>query len=361
MGACRAGQGKAGHGSHPRVSLAACPLLACLPAACVACWCLHNRPPPALPTHPSPSCSAYIRSLPVVPVGCSTAFLFRLTKATQAAGSAGSSGSGGGGGGGGGEPASGALGKIEIRWRGSMGQMARLQTQQISLPPPQVRAAACRKAAVQGWRAPCLCPARWPVRARMPVRLPPPPHPCLPLVSPVPLPPPQVPCEVSLSLARLPARVAVGAPFQATLRLQSLVDRRVGPLKVAPAAGPCSPAAGSPSRPGRHNVSEQAEAPLHASIVAGGSPAVQRTASATSGGGAWHVAAAVAAGPVRLDGPQEVVVPELAPRQSVEVTLQLLALAAGQQALPALSLTGERDGRQYAVLAAVELFVDSCP
>lgn len=63
---------------------------------------------------------------------------------------------------------------------------------------------------------------------------------------------------------------------------------------------------------------------------------------------------------VCLDGPQDAFVAELAPRHVAEVRLQLLAMVAGQQALPAFSVASERDGKQYAVLAPVELFVESC-
>jgi hypothetical protein len=65
------------------------------------------------------------------------------------------------------------------------------------------------------------------------------------------------------------------------------------------------------------------------------------------------------AGAVRLDGLQAVLVPELGPLQEAEARLRLVALAAGQQALPPLAVVSERDGKQYSVLPPLELFVDS--
>lgn len=49
-------------------------------------------------------------------MGCGSNYLFRLTR-------------------GGDQPASSALGKLEIKWRGSLGEVGRLQTQQILGPP----------------------------------------------------------------------------------------------------------------------------------------------------------------------------------------------------------------------------------
>lgn len=54
----------------------------------------------------------------VLDVGCGSNYLFRLTR-----------------GGASDQPASSALGKLEIKWRGSLGEVGRLQTQQILGPP----------------------------------------------------------------------------------------------------------------------------------------------------------------------------------------------------------------------------------
>ena len=53
----------------------------------------------------------------VLDVGCGSNYLFRLTRR------------------GGGAAAGTALGKLEIKWRGSLGEVGRLQTQQILGPP----------------------------------------------------------------------------------------------------------------------------------------------------------------------------------------------------------------------------------
>ena len=143
--------------------------------------------------------------------------------------------------------------------------------------------------------------------------------------------------EVSLSLARLPRRVGVGLPFVATLRLESLGERHVGPLRVSTAADATRlsvPGGSSPSKP-------------------------PPPASLTRSPGTATAAAATAAATVLLDGAQEVEVAGLAPHATVEVPLRLLALEAGQQALPGLVLSSCRDGRLYATLPPAELFVES--
>ncbi|KAI7836638.1 hypothetical protein COHA_009523 [Chlorella ohadii] len=302
-------------------------------------------PPPAQTTGGSAAAQAgplstYIAALPVIPEGGSSAFLFRLTRpAGGAAGSprgrgpAGSptssgttaAGAAGAAAGAASDPPAGPLGRMEIKWRGPMGEVARLQTQQISLPPQPTR-------------------------------------------------------EASLALARLPPCAVLGEPFSAVLRVQSHVDRRLGPLKIAAAhegQGPGSTSS-SPSRPShsRRSGSSGAEAAASASressLHAGG--ALPRSASSASTPGA--AAGGAAAGPpplpgsppavlpplvgVCLDGAQAAIVDELGPRAAVEVRLQLRALSAGQLALPALALSNERDGRLYATLPPAELFVYSC-
>ena len=191
--------------------------------------------------------------------------------------------------------------------------------------------------------------------------------------------------EASLALARLPQRAVVGAAFAATLRVQSHVDRTIGPLKIAAAPeaqGPAS-AGSSPSRPAQQRRSASAsseaggasrESSLHAAQAAGGggasgssTPLPRSTSSASAAAAAVGAAAGPGSPPallpplegVCLDGAQAVLVDELPSRAAVEVRLQLRALSAGQLALPALALTNERDGRLYATLPPVELFVDS--
>ena len=56
----------------------------------------------------------------VLDIGCGSNYLFRLTRR---------------GGGAAAETAGSALGKLEIKWRGSLGEVGRLQTQQILGPP----------------------------------------------------------------------------------------------------------------------------------------------------------------------------------------------------------------------------------
>jgi hypothetical protein len=164
---------------------------------------------------------------------------------------------------------------------------------------------------------------------------------------------PQAPREVGLALARLPARVVVGTPFTATFKVQSHVDRCMGPLQLAAAAAEQASPGGSPARTpsGRQRSGDGA---------AGSAPALvgaSSSSSSTAGGAAGSMGAAAAA--VCLDGAESVIMAELAPRQAAEVQLRLLALAVGQQALPALALSNERDGRLYALLPPVDLFVDS--
>ncbi|PRW59506.1 trafficking particle complex subunit 13-like [Chlorella sorokiniana] len=119
--------------------------------------------------------SAYIAALPLIPEGGSSAFLFRLTRPPS--GVLGPTGAASGAGAARaaaaavallGDPPAGPLGRMEIKWRGPMGEVARLQTQQISLPPQPTR-------------------------------------------------------EASLALARLPPRAVLGEPFSAVLRA-ALVD-----------------------------------------------------------------------------------------------------------------------------------------
>ncbi|DBA72961.1 TPA: hypothetical protein ACH3X2_009909 [Trebouxia sp. C0005] len=63
---------------------------------------------------------SYIDQLQVLDVGCGSNYLFRLTRR--------------GGGAAADNPGT-ALGKLEIKWRGSLGEVGRLQTQQILAPP----------------------------------------------------------------------------------------------------------------------------------------------------------------------------------------------------------------------------------
>ena len=56
----------------------------------------------------------------VLDVGCGSNYLFKLTKRTSPAGV---------------DSSNSALGKLEIKWRGSLGEVGRLQTQQILSPP----------------------------------------------------------------------------------------------------------------------------------------------------------------------------------------------------------------------------------
>lgn len=170
----------------------------------------------------------------------------------------------------------------------------------------------------------------------------------------------------------------LGQSFVAVLRVQSHVDRRLGPLKIAVAPESPSSATSSPSRPSHSRrtgssgaeaaASASRESSLHAATAVGG--ALPRSASTASAAGG------AAAGPpplpgsplavlpplvgVCLDGAQAGLVDELGPKAAVEVRLQLRALSAGQLSLPALALSNERDGRLYATLPPAELFVDSC-
>lgn len=63
-------------------------------------------------------CNSHSSLWQVLDVGCGSNYLFRLTPRGAAD-----------------QPASSALGKLEIKWRGSLGEVGRLQTQQILGPP----------------------------------------------------------------------------------------------------------------------------------------------------------------------------------------------------------------------------------
>jgi hypothetical protein len=63
----------------------------------------------------------------VLDVGCGSNYLFRLTQR---------------GGGAAADSAGTALGKLEIKWRGSLGEVGRLQTQQILGPPAPTKVSA---------------------------------------------------------------------------------------------------------------------------------------------------------------------------------------------------------------------------
>lgn len=171
-------------------------------------------------------------------------------------------------------------------------------------------------------------------------------------------------------MARLPARVVVGVPFTATLRVRNLLDRPLGPLKLVAApqqGGAPSPASTPPRLRSSSGTGEGTPSSMRegSARAATSPPAAQRRLGSSTGASSapsspTAALAAVSAHAVCLDGVQEVPVGELAAQQEASVGLHLLALASGQQALPALALLGEPDGRQYASLAPAELFVDSC-
>jgi hypothetical protein len=131
---------------------------------------------------------AYADAVPLLPPeGGAKSFVFRLRRGEGQGEGAGESAAGGGAVA---DPGGGAaLGRVEIRWRGPMGDPARLQTQLISMPPS---------------------PAR----------------------------------DLRLSLGPLPPRVHVEQPFTAHVLIANASDRRLGPLKLSfTAAG----SAGAPS------------------------------------------------------------------------------------------------------------------
>ena len=63
-------------------------------------------------------CNSHLCLQQVLDVGCGSNYLFRLTRRRASD-----------------QPASSALGKLEIKWRGNLGEVGRLQTQQILGPP----------------------------------------------------------------------------------------------------------------------------------------------------------------------------------------------------------------------------------
>ena len=66
----------------------------------------------------SMQCNSHPCLRQVLDAGCGSNYLFRLTRTGASD-----------------QPASSALGKLEIKWRGSLGEVGRLQTQQILGPP----------------------------------------------------------------------------------------------------------------------------------------------------------------------------------------------------------------------------------
>lgn len=108
----------------------------------------------------------YIDQLQVLDIGCGSNYLFRLTRR---------------GGGAAAETAGSALGKLEIKWRGSLGEVGRLQTQQILGPPTPTK-------------------------------------------------------EVELEIVSMSNKIHVKRPFQTVVKLHSNVDRQLGPLTLTMAS-----------------------------------------------------------------------------------------------------------------------------
>ncbi|DBA85996.1 TPA: hypothetical protein ACH3X1_005531 [Trebouxia sp. C0004] len=110
---------------------------------------------------------SYIDQLQVLDVGCGSNYLFRLTRR---------------GGGAAADSAGTVLGKLEIKWRGSLGEVGRLQTQQILGPPAPTK-------------------------------------------------------EVEIKITSISEQIHLERPFQTVVKLQSHVDRQLGPLTLTMASG----------------------------------------------------------------------------------------------------------------------------
>ncbi|KAL3157424.1 hypothetical protein ABBQ32_011895 [Trebouxia sp. C0010 RCD-2024] len=211
---------------------------------------------------------SYIDQLQVLDVGCGSNYLFRLTRGGASA-----------------QPASSALGKLEIKWRGSLGEVGRLQTQQILGPP-------------------------------MPAK------------------------EVELKIVFVSDKVQLERPFQAVVKLQSNVDRQLGPLTLAMAPGvPQSTKAQPPTAQDRGMLQPSAMPRLTADTG--------NLASANDSASKSIVACGVTSHTIDT----------LAPRGSTQITMSLMPLSQGVQQLSGLVLQGSHDGRVYDRLQPFEVLV----
>lgn len=211
---------------------------------------------------------SYVDQLQVLDVGCGSNYLFSLTRRdanTRAT-----------------ENTSNALGKLEIKWRGSLGEVGRLQTQQIVGPPT---------------------PAK----------------------------------EVEMKLVSLSRHVHLERPFQVLLRLQSNVDRQLGPLSLM-MSGPDTSIKQATANQDQGMVRSLAESTVAADLL---TTAATKASSIVACGVTKHT------------------IDVLPPRGSTDLTLSFLPLAKGVQQLSGLHLQGTDDDRLYDRLQLIEILVSA--
>lgn len=215
---------------------------------------------------------SYIDQLQVLEVGCGSNYLFRLTR--QGAGAAADS-------------AGTALGKLEIKWRGSLGEVGRLQTQQILGPPAPTK-------------------------------------------------------EVEIKITSMSEQIHLERPFQTVVKLQSHVDRQLGPLTLTTASGAES------------NTIQQAGALQDRGML---QPSASPSLRVTADGGDVLLSGDAASSSIVACGVTAHTIETLPPRGTTHLTLSFLPLALGVQQLRGLLLQGVDDSRVYDRLQPVDILV----
>lgn len=149
--------------------------------------------------------SAYVADVALLPPeGGAFSYVFRLDRSAEAEAAGGAAVDPGGGS---------ALGRLEIRWRGPMGDPARLQTQLITMPPAPPR-------------------------------------------------------DLLLSLASLPPRLAVEQPFTAEVLISNPGARALGPLKLSYSEGGAAGGGGGVVMEGPQSIVVE-EVPARGSVSVG--------------------------------------------------------------------------------------------
>lgn len=213
---------------------------------------------------------SYIDQLQVLDVGCGSNYLFRLTRR---------------GGGAAADSAGTALGKLEIKWRGSLGEVGRLQTQQILGPP---------------------APSK----------------------------------EVEIKVISISEQIHLERPFQTVVKLQSHVDRQLGPLTLTMAS--------------ESSTTQQAGALQDRGMLR---PSASPSLRVTADGGDVLLPGDAASSSIVACGVTTRTVETLPPRGTAQFTLSFLPLALGVQQLSGLLLQGVDDSRVYDRLQPVDILV----
>ncbi|DBA72960.1 TPA: hypothetical protein ACH3X2_009909 [Trebouxia sp. C0005] len=215
---------------------------------------------------------SYIDQLQVLDVGCGSNYLFRLTRR--------------GGGAAADNPGT-ALGKLEIKWRGSLGEVGRLQTQQILAPPAPTK-------------------------------------------------------EVEIKITSISEQIHLERPFQTVVKLQSHVDRQLGPLTLTTTSGAES------------DTTQEAGALQDRGMLR---PSASPSLRVTVDGGDVLLSGDAASSSIVACGVTAHTIETLPPRGVTHLTLSFLPLALGVQQLRGLLLQGVDDSRVYDRLQPVDILV----